>query len=103
MSSVDVFAIEEAMKMAALDQHRGYAKDSHGEVKQDRHTEYLDQSQAAGYQIIREPLWNKGMLSSSLRVAPCTILGSPFLVSVVCPVDNWSCSIYAQSGMLSAP
>lgn len=65
MSTVDVFAIEEAMKMAALDQHRGYVKDSYGEVKQDRDTEYMAISQAAGYQIIREPLWNKGMFLSS--------------------------------------
>lgn len=62
MSTVDVFAIEEAMKMAALDQHRGYAKDTYGQVKQERETEYVAESQAAGYQIIREPLWNKGML-----------------------------------------
>lgn len=61
LSTIDLFAVREAMKMAALDQHRGYAKDSHGEVKQDRTTEHLAKSQAAGYQIIREPLWNKGL------------------------------------------
>ncbi|POR37038.1 NADP-dependent malic enzyme [Tolypocladium paradoxum] len=64
MSSVDVFAIEEAMKMAALDQHRGYTQNHIGEVKQHRDTEYLDHSKAAGYQVIHEPMWNKGMLSS---------------------------------------
>ncbi|KAF5122468.1 NADP-dependent malic enzyme [Metarhizium anisopliae] len=61
MSTVDVSAIEEAMKMATLDQHRGYVKDTYGEVQQERNTEYLAKSQAAGYQIIREPLWNKGL------------------------------------------
>ncbi|KND93927.1 NADP-dependent malic enzyme [Tolypocladium ophioglossoides CBS 100239] len=61
MSSVDVFAIEEAMKMAALDQHRGYTQSHIGEVKQDTDTEYLDHSKAAGYQVIHEPLWNKGL------------------------------------------
>lgn len=62
MSSVNVFAIEEAMKMAALDQHRGYTQSHIGEVKQHRDTEYVDHSQAAGYQVIHEPLWNKGTL-----------------------------------------
>lgn len=61
LSSVDFSAIEEAMRMAALDQHRGYAKDSFGEVKQEGTTEYLHKNHAAGYQIIREPLWNRGM------------------------------------------
>lgn len=61
MSAVDISAIQEAMKMSALDQHRGYAQDRFGEVKQDHPTEYLTEENAAGYQIIREPNWNKGM------------------------------------------
>ena len=65
MSSVDIAAIEEAMKTAALDQHRGYAKDSYGEIQQANHTEYVSKTNAAGYQIIREPLWNRGMPQSS--------------------------------------
>jgi len=65
MSSVDIAAIEERMKMASLDQHRGYAQNHYGEVAQFRNTEYVQQSQAAGYQILREPLWNKGMLLSA--------------------------------------
>ncbi|EMT65153.1 NADP-dependent malic enzyme [Fusarium odoratissimum] len=47
--------------MAALDQHRGYVQDHYAEVKQDRTPEYVDESNAAGYQIVREPLWNKGL------------------------------------------
>ncbi|CEJ81004.1 Putative Malic enzyme [[Torrubiella] hemipterigena] len=61
MAAVNVAAIQEAMKMAALDQHRGYAQDHYGEVKQDQATEYVDQGHAAGYQVLREPLWNKGL------------------------------------------
>ncbi|PHH91216.1 hypothetical protein CDD83_1266 [Cordyceps sp. RAO-2017] len=61
LSSVDVFALEEAMKTAALDQHRGYAQDRFAEVKQHRATDYLAHHQAAGYQVLREPLWNKGL------------------------------------------
>ncbi|KAF4426103.1 malate dehydrogenase (oxaloacetate-decarboxylating)(NADP+) [Fusarium acutatum] len=56
--------------MAALDQHRGYVQDHYAEVKQDRTPEYVDESNAAGYQIVREPLWNKGKPShSTLSIA----------------------------------
>jgi malate dehydrogenase (oxaloacetate-decarboxylating)(NADP+) len=60
MSSVDVQAIEAKMKMASLDQLRGYAQNHYGEVHQYTSTEYVPQSEAAGYQILREPIWNKG-------------------------------------------
>lgn len=69
MSAVDLEAIQEAMKTASLDQHRGYAQDHYGEVKQDHTTEYVAKTDAAGYQIIREPLWNKG---SSLACCVCS-------------------------------
>ncbi|OAA75781.1 NAD-binding malic dehydrase [Akanthomyces lecanii RCEF 1005] len=61
MSAVDITAIQEAMKMTALDQHRGYSQDRFAEVKQTQTTEYLAETDAAGYQIIREPHWNKGL------------------------------------------
>lgn len=64
MSSVDISAIEEQMKMAALDGLRGYAQNHYGEVQQYRSTEYIPQSAAGGYQILREPLWNKGIAPS---------------------------------------
>jgi hypothetical protein len=60
MSTVDIASIEEAMKMANLDTLRGYAQNHYGEVKQYTTTEYIGQTQAAGYQVLREPLWNKG-------------------------------------------
>lgn len=50
------------MKLASLDQHRGYAQDHYTEVKQDHDTEYLKESEASAYQVLREPLWNKGRL-----------------------------------------
>ncbi|KJZ74231.1 hypothetical protein HIM_06462 [Hirsutella minnesotensis 3608] len=53
--------MEGAMKTAAQDQHRGYAQDHLGEVKQHHATEYIHQSQASGFQVLREPLWNKGL------------------------------------------
>jgi len=62
MSTVDIASIEEAMKMASLDQLRGYAQNHYGEVRQFRTTEYVPQNSAGGYQVLREPLWNKGML-----------------------------------------
>ncbi|UPK94510.1 hypothetical protein LCI18_005445 [Fusarium solani-melongenae] len=61
MSSVDLSKIEEQIKMTALDQHRGYVQDHYAEVQQDRPTQYIDETNAAGYQIVREPLWNKGL------------------------------------------
>ncbi|KAK3944189.1 hypothetical protein QBC46DRAFT_375622 [Diplogelasinospora grovesii] len=61
MSSVDIATIEEAMKMANLDTLRGYAQDHYGEVHQYTNTEYVSQNQALGYQVLREPLWNKGL------------------------------------------
>ncbi|KAH8173965.1 malic enzyme, NAD binding domain-containing protein [Sarocladium implicatum] len=61
LQSVDLSAIEEQMKMAQLDQHRGYAQTSGGEVTQHRKTEYVHPAQAAGTQVLREPLWNKGL------------------------------------------
>ena len=51
--------------MASLDQHRGYSTNHYGEVSQFRTTEYVAATKAAGYQIIREPLWNKGTYLSS--------------------------------------
>ncbi|KAI0019638.1 NADP-dependent malic enzyme [Xylariomycetidae sp. FL0641] len=61
MSSVDVAAIEESLKMAALDGLRGYAQDHYGEVQQYRSTDYVPKSSAGGYQVLREPAWNKGL------------------------------------------
>ncbi|KAI1284359.1 NADP-dependent malic enzyme [Xylaria sp. FL0933] len=61
MSSVDIASIEQRMKMASLDGLRGYAQDHYGEVKQNKSTEYVPQSAAGGYQVLREPLWNKGL------------------------------------------
>jgi hypothetical protein len=64
MSTVDIASIEQRMKMASLDGLRGYAQDHYGEVKQYRTTDYVPKSAAAGYQVLREPLWNKGVLPS---------------------------------------
>ncbi|KAI0600453.1 NADP-dependent malic enzyme [Biscogniauxia sp. FL1348] len=61
LATVDIAAIEESMKMAALDGLRGYAQDHYGEVRQYRTTDYVPKSAAGGYQVLREPLWNKGL------------------------------------------
>ncbi|KAK8001428.1 malic enzyme [Apiospora marii] len=60
MSSVNTQAIQERMKMASLDGLRGYAQNHYGEVHQYVKTEYVPKSQATGFQILREPSWNKG-------------------------------------------
>ncbi|KAK4189607.1 hypothetical protein QBC35DRAFT_513876 [Podospora australis] len=59
MSSVDISAIEEAMRMANLDTLRGYAQKTYGQVQQYAETEYISQNQALGYQVLNEPMWNK--------------------------------------------
>ncbi|KKA26807.1 hypothetical protein TD95_005380 [Thielaviopsis punctulata] len=59
MSSINVSAIEQAMKMASLDQFKGYNQNTFAEIKQETTTAYIPESEAAGYQILREPLWNK--------------------------------------------
>ncbi len=63
MSSVDIRAIQEQMKMAALDGLKGYAQDHYAEVQQYSKTEYVSKAAASGFQVLREPLWNKGAYS----------------------------------------
>jgi malate dehydrogenase (oxaloacetate-decarboxylating)(NADP+) len=46
--------------MAQLDTLKGYSQDHFGVVKQYRTTDYVPKSSAGGYQVIREPAWNKG-------------------------------------------
>ena len=65
MASVDIEAIEEAMRMAKLDTLRGYAQNNYAEVKQLCQTEYIPKPQALGYQILNEPMWNKGESTES--------------------------------------
>lgn len=71
MSSVDIAAIEDAMRMANLDTLRGYAQNHYAEVHQYATTEYVPENKALGYQVLNEPMWNKGesvwfpLLSSS--------------------------------------
>lgn len=63
MSTVDIQAIEEAMKAQQLDQLRGYKQDTYGTVKQSRENVYITEAakhQAVGAQILREPTFNKG-------------------------------------------
>lgn len=46
--------------MANLDTLRGYAQNNYAEVHQYATTEYISQNQALGYQVLNEPMWNKG-------------------------------------------
>lgn len=61
MASVDLDAIETAMKMSALDGLRGYSQDHFSKVEQQHQTQYIARNMAGGYQILREPAWNKGI------------------------------------------
>ena len=60
MAAVDTTAIEAAMKVSSLDVLRGYSQDHYGVVHQYRETDYVPKNQAGGYQVLREPAWNKG-------------------------------------------
>lgn len=60
LSSVDLTSIEEGIKAASLDQLRGYAQNHYTQVKQHSATEYVSEAMAGGYQVLREPAWNKG-------------------------------------------
>lgn len=57
--------------MANLDTLRGYAQNHYAEVHQYATTEYVPENKALGYQVLNEPMWNKGesvwfpLLSSS--------------------------------------
>lgn len=59
-TAIDIAQIEEGIKMANLDTLRGYSNTTPAPVQQAIKTEYTPMSQAAGYQVIREPMWNKG-------------------------------------------
>lgn len=61
MAAVDVEALEAAMKMASLDSFRGYSQDHYGTVNQYNKTDYVSKNMAGGYQVLREPAWNKGI------------------------------------------
>ncbi|CAG9999767.1 unnamed protein product [Clonostachys byssicola] len=60
-SNVDIAAIEEGIKAASLDQLRGYAQNHYAQVSQDKETEYISRTMAAGYPLLRQPFWNKGL------------------------------------------
>ena len=66
------------MKTASLDTLRGYAQNRYNnEVRQYATTEYLSQALALGYQVLNEPMWNKG--ESAWRCPCCLQLWSfPF-------------------------
>jgi malate dehydrogenase (oxaloacetate-decarboxylating)(NADP+) len=72
MAAVDVDAIDAQMKMAALDTLKGYAQDHYGVVEQYRTTDYVPKSSAGGYQVLREPAWNKGISCPSLKILAAT-------------------------------
>jgi len=67
MGGVDIEAIENAMKMSALDGLRGYSQDHYGTIKQYRETDYISKNNAGGMQVLREPAWNKGIVVSTVQ------------------------------------
>lgn len=60
--------------MAQLDSLRGYAQDHYGTVEQSQKTDYVQKGNACGYQVIREPQWNKGIYSRHFSLGKRGIL-----------------------------
>ncbi|KAI1813953.1 NADP-dependent malic enzyme [Poronia punctata] len=61
LSTIDPASLQGRIKMSSLDGLRGYSQDHYAEVQQERTTDYVQESDAGGYQVLREPLWNKGL------------------------------------------
>lgn len=60
LSFVDTAAIEAQMKLASLDHLAGYSTKAYpGPVAQTQTTEYTPEYMAKGYEVLREPSWNK--------------------------------------------
>lgn len=61
LSFVDTTAIDAQMKLASLNHHAGYSTKSYpAAITQPASTEYTPEYMAKGYQVLREPAWNKG-------------------------------------------
>ncbi|KAF7863044.1 hypothetical protein EAF04_007127 [Stromatinia cepivora] len=60
IGDIDITAIEAAMKQSSLDHFKGYNQTNYQTVTQSRDTEYIPKYSAKGYQLLREPAWNKG-------------------------------------------
>jgi malate dehydrogenase (oxaloacetate-decarboxylating)(NADP+) len=65
--------------MSSLDSFRGYSQDHYAAVKQYHETEYISKNMAGGYQVLREPAWNKGIVPSPpLHIKLLIDLGTSF-------------------------
>jgi len=69
--------------MSSLDVLRGYSQDHYGVVNQYRETDYVPKNQAGGYQVIREPAWNKGGQEMLYRLAVLANISLKVLLSVL--------------------
>jgi hypothetical protein len=56
-------ALENSFKAASLDTMRGYSQNAYAVVQQTHETESIPRPRARGYQLLREPAWNKGWAS----------------------------------------
>jgi malate dehydrogenase (oxaloacetate-decarboxylating)(NADP+) len=72
----DTTALENSFKAASLDTMRGYSQNAYAVVQQTHDTEIIPRPRARGYQLLREPAWNKGWALSSTglkHLADCPI------------------------------
>ncbi len=64
----DTTALENSFKAASLDSMRGYSQNAYAVVEQTHETESIPRPRARGYQLLREPAWNKGRASMLVSV-----------------------------------
>jgi hypothetical protein len=74
--------------MANLDTLRGYNQGRYGEVQQNATTEYISETQALGYQVLNEPMWNKGESACPWRSLPPTPLRPIFILNKKHPLPS---------------
>lgn len=60
LMALDTAAIEAKMRIASLDNLKGYNQRSYSTVTQTESTEYVQKSNLRGYNLIRDPASNKG-------------------------------------------
>jgi malate dehydrogenase (oxaloacetate-decarboxylating)(NADP+) len=80
----DTTALENSFRAASLDTMRGYSQNAYAVIEQTHETESIPRPRARGYQLLREPAWNKGwpsilvFITRPLAVADALYIGTSF-------------------------
>ena len=77
----DTTALENSFKAASLDTMRGYSQNAYAVVQQTHETESIPRPRARGYQLLREPAWNKGWAPIIILLSIANVLYRHFIYS----------------------